>query len=494
MKFEYTCTIDTMFCRMTKDRIEKLIAKGELKTALDELLAWTKGKVELVEVYNLLLSNAGRLADLERNKQGGELDHEKAAQLESQIRNAVVGILGQVPASVWEPSAAHALSSFNQLRTDPLLLNFVKIHGDAYDHDPVLFTDFWEEVKEKYGPVRERDLLAILEDVHQALVEIPQLAARFVTQHGGKWRTTQWVDFKDGIEEKYETVMSVKELAALVEEKKRGFEEMLKDFVWIEGGEFMMGAIEGDEKAQENEKPRHKVRLTGFYMGKYTVMVGQFAEFVRATKYQPAGVDWQYDVARKPQTDQRHPIIWVSWHDAISFCNYWNQKYGFSPTYDRHGNLLTVDGKPTNQLSHVIGFRLPSETEWEYACRAGTSTLFYTGGSLLKEQANFGRHVGRTQPVGTYPPNPWGLYDMAGNVYEWCQDVYDGQFYTECHNQGIAENSLKLDNRTLARVLRGGSWSDNFGHCRPSCRLYFHPDGRPSNVGFRLVLFLPPHS
>ncbi len=106
------------------------------------------------------------------------------------------------------------------------------------------------------------------------------------------------------------------------------------------------------------------------------------------------------------------------------------------PSYDAHGNLLDAQGKITNDLGQVYGFRLPSEAEWEYACRAGTSTFFYTGDQLSPEQANINNHLGRTQPVGSYAPNPWGLYDMHGNVCEWCQDVFDLDFYEKCKKQG----------------------------------------------------------
>lgn len=495
---------------MTKDRIEKLIAKGELKTALDELLAWTKGKEELSDTYNASLLISGRLAELERKKIIGELDHKEVVQAENQICSAIFSTALQVPASAWDIDSSSTAPNLSRLRTDPLLLDFVKKHGDAYDHDHALFTDFWAEMQQKYGVVRERDLLTILGDVYLALQEISSLAARFVAQHAGKWRTVQWVDFKDGIEEKYGAVMGVKELVALVEEKKRSFEEMLKDFVWIKGGEFMMGAVEDDTYATRREKPQHKVRLSSFYMGKYTVTLGQFAEFVKETGYQTDAdkggssyiqtersyyeeendVNWRCDISGEPQNDQKHPVIHVSWNDAIAFCSHWNQKYGFDPSYDNQGNLLNADGKPTNQLDQVFGFRLPSDAEWEYACRASTTTLLYTGDTLTKEQANIGLSVGRTQPVGCYPANPWGLYDMEGNVSEWCQDIYDEQFYAECQKQGIVKNPLNSGHEN--RVLRGSSWDLGSEICHSSFRYSDHPASRCFRIGFRIVLFLPP--
>lgn len=490
MKFEYTCAIGTMFCRMTRDKIEKLIAKGELKMALDELLAWTKEKTELSDIYNAALIVSGRLAELERKKITGELDHKEVVQGENQICSAVLNILLQVPASAW--NIIHPLTNLHQLRTDPLLLDFVKKHGDAYDHDHALFTDFWDEVQQKYGAVRERNLLAILEEVHQALQEIPQLAMRFVSQHLGKWRTTQWVDFKDGIEEKYGAVMGVKELAALVEDKRK-LGELLKDFVWIEGGEFMMGA-EDNENANKDKKLQHKVRLSGFYMSKYTITIGQFAEFVEATGYQTyhdkkGNPYWRYDTNGKTQTDLRHPVMYMGWGDAMAFCNYWNQKYGFALTYDAKEGLLDKNGHQTKDTQQVVGFRLPSEAEWEYACRAGTTTWFYTGDTLSTDQANVGYSSEGTKPVGSYPANPWGLYDMLGNVWEWCEDHYSEEFYAQCQKQGTVENPLNLEG-WRHKVLRGGDY--RFGPCRASSR--FRMGGAyllTNNTGFRVVLSSP---
>lgn len=247
-------------------------------------------------------------------------------------------------------------------------------------------------------------------------------------------------------------------------------------------------------------------------MGKHTITLALFAEFIAATGYQSdadkdggsyvwnngssekqAGVNWHCDVEGKLQTDFQHPVIHVSWNDAINFCNYWNEKSGFKPSYDAKGNLLNTEGEIITDIGKVYGFRSPSEAEWEYACRAGTSTLYYTGDQLSPEQANFNEHLGDTQAVGSYAPNPWGLYDMHGNVWEWCQDVFDADFYKKCEKQGQVSNPLNVQNGT-SRVIRGGSWFLHTQLCRSTNRYDYPTSIRNNFVGFRVVLFFPPGS
>jgi formylglycine-generating enzyme required for sulfatase activity len=300
--------------------------------------------------------------------------------------------------------------------------------------------------------------------------------------------------------------MSAQDLAEIVEEKKKWFNAVFEGFEYINGGAFNMGALENDPDAQSWEKPQHQVLVSDFYMAKFTITLGQFAEFIAATGYQTdadkdsgsyiwtdsstekqAGVNWRCDVKGNPQTDFQHPVIHVSWNDAIHFCNYWSEKLGLKPSYDAPGNLLDGHGQITADLQQVSGFRLPSEAEWEYACRSGTTTLYYTGDQLSPEQANFNNHLGRTQPVGSYPHNPKGLYDMFGNVWEWCQDVFDADFYEKCKKQGQVKNPLN-DQNSANRVLRGGSWLSNPKGCRTSSRSLNHPANRVIFAGFRVVL------
>lgn len=496
---------------MTKEAIQNLIAKGELKKAIEHLLGLTKNKPDHADTHNALLLNSSRLTELDKQRNQGTIDLGNELLTKNQVTGAVLELLNQLPADFWAATATTAPSP-EQLRTAPLLLDFVKKHGDAYEHDQSLFMEFSEIVKKTFGTVKERNLLLILEEIYTAYQEIFQLAGVFVAKNLGKWKTSQWVDFKEGIFEKYGEVMSVQDLAGVVEEKKKWFTEVFTNFVYIKGGTFNMGASENDPDVHSWEKPQHQVQITGYYLSKFTISLGQFAEFIEATGAQTdadkeggsvvwigktwqnqIGANWRCDVQGKQQNDLQHPVIHVSWNDAIAFCNYWNEKLGLKPSYDAEGNLLDAQGKITNDLGQVSGFRLPSEAEWEYACRAGTSTLYYTGDQHSHERANFNNQLGHTQPVGSYPPNAWGLYDMHGNVWEWCQDVFNADFYEKCQKQGEVSNPLNVQNGAY-RVLRGGGWGIVPLFCRFSDRYFNRPTDRDLGVGFRVVLGSPPGS
>ncbi|MFZ4525876.1 MAG: formylglycine-generating enzyme family protein [Chlorobium sp.] len=174
-------------------------------------------------------------------------------------------------------------------------------------------------------------------------------------------------------------------------------------------------------------------------------------------------------------TDENHPVVGVSWNDADSYCKWRSGK--------------------TQQK-----FRLPTEAEWEYACRAGTSTPFNTGENLTTDQANYdGNNPYNNNPKGKYrsipvavdsfAPNPWGLYNMHGNVWEWCSDWYGDKYYDECKAKGVVENPEGPVTGSN-RVLRGGGWDGHAGRCRSAIRNGVSPVHRFNFVGFRLV-FVP---
>ena len=243
------------------------------------------------------------------------------------------------------------------------------------------------------------------------------------------------------------------------------------NFVRLPGGSFMMGSPEEDREYYEI--PQHKVTVSAFSIGQNEVTVAEFREFVNATGYKTDaerdGGGFIYTtpyVARKekdanwknpsfPQGDSS-PVVLVSWFDAAEYCNWRSKKEGLAPAYTISGNTVTWT-RGTN------GYRLPTEAEWEYACRAGTNTGTSFGNSLVSSQANFdgnesynsattGQYLGRTAPVGSYPANAWGLYDMHGNVAEWCWDwfaLYDRK-PTPSNPTGPASGD--------DRVVRGGSW------------------------------------
>ena len=228
------------------------------------------------------------------------------------------------------------------------------------------------------------------------------------------------------------------------------------ELVWIAPGRFMMGSPDSDEEASDDEKPQHEVVLTqGYYLGKYPVTRGQFAEFVKATGHK-AESDWQNPGFA--QSDD-HPVVNVSWNDAVAFCAWMSPGAGYE-------------------------YRLPTEAEWEYACRAGTTTSRYNGlGSDAVERiAWFDKNSGNaTHSVGKLQSNAWGLFDMYGNVWEWCFDYWnDGYDMNKCIDaMGSTEGSH--------RVYRGGGWSLVARRCRSAFRGWNDPSIASANVGFRLA-------
>lgn len=156
----------------------------------------------------------------------------------------------------------------------------------------------------------------------------------------------------------------------------------------------------------------------------------------------------------------RLPVEGVSWWDAIRFCNSLSQRSGLSAAYRITGEEVAWDSEAT-------GYRLPTEAEWERGCRAETTGPRY--GDLDEIAWYRGNSDGRPHEVGTKQPNAWGLYDMLGNVFEWCWDIYDPEVYG------------------TYRVLRGGGWFDEHWSCRASVRRRSHPDYRVDDVGFRIA-------
>jgi len=268
------------------------------------------------------------------------------------------------------------------------------------------------------------------------------------------------------------------------------------NFVYIRGGTFTMGSPENEVSRSGDEGQQHQVRLSDFYMGKYEVTVGEFRQFVEDYGYstdaekgdgsyvwdgnswvKKAGINWRHGVSGqlRSSSEENHPVVHVSWNDAVEYCKWLSFKTGKS-------------------------FRLPTEAEWEYACRAGTRTPFNTGYNLTTSQANYhgdypynnnqkGIYRGSTLPVNSLAPNSWGLYNMHGNVWEWCSDWFKTSYYAECKARGTVSNPDNQEPGSY-RVLRGGSWGSNAEDCRSACRYGGTPGARNSRVGFRLV-FVP---
>ena len=230
---------------------------------------------------------------------------------------------------------------------------------------------------------------------------------------------------------------------------------VLLEMVAIPRGRFLMGSPKTEKGSDDDERPQHRVEVPPFLMGKYPVTQAQY----------------QAIMGENPSHFKRenNPVERVSWHKAKEFCQ----------------KLSEQTGKT---------YQLPSEAQWEYACRAGTTTPFYFGETISTEQANYnGKHTygngkkgeyrGKTTPVGSFPPNVFGLYDMHGNVWEWGEDVWH-ENYQEAPDDGSAW--VAGGNRNY-RVLRGGSWYFNPRNCRCAIRSWVNPDYGDLIDGFRVV-------
>ncbi|MDI9423255.1 MAG: formylglycine-generating enzyme family protein, partial [Spirochaetota bacterium] len=219
------------------------------------------------------------------------------------------------------------------------------------------------------------------------------------------------------------------------------------DFIYIKGGEFWMGSPE--RVGGDREHPRHKVQMSGFWIGKYEITQGEYEALMGKNPSKYRG-------------DARRPVDSVSWNDAKKFCAKFGSKYG-------------------------IIARLPTEAEWEYAARAGTTTNYYWGDTVHGNYCWYYDNSGdTTQPVGQKRPNAWGLYDMSGNVWEWCEDWYAEDYYSKS-----PARDPKGPSSGNYHVLRGGSWHKSVNQLRSAYRFWDHADDRDFNDGFRVVLSTP---
>ena len=220
-----------------------------------------------------------------------------------------------------------------------------------------------------------------------------------------------------------------------------------KEIVLIPAGSFEMGDHFGD--GEGDELPVHTVQLDAFYMDVHEVTVGQFREFVNQSGYKYDG-SWN-DVARYSPGDE-YPMVNVNWNDATAYAKW-------------------------------AGKRLPTEAEWEYVARGGLVGKRYPWGDKVShDNANYDVKVGKTTVVGSYPANGYGLYDMGGNVWEWCQDWYGGDYY----NNSPTKNPSGPGTGS-SRVLRGGYWNSSTNLLRVANRCNSSPDNRYNSFGFRCV-------
>jgi formylglycine-generating enzyme required for sulfatase activity len=262
--------------------------------------------------------------------------------------------------------------------------------------------------------------------------------------------------------------------------------------VLVPAGRFLMGSPVAEKGRCDDEGPQHAVEITRpFYLGTCPVTVAEFRPFITATKYRTrveipgtevnrwTGTAWKRDPDCNwrrpgfPQTET-HPVVCVSWDDAVTFCEWLSRKEGRT-------------------------YRLPTEAEWEYTCRAGATTPYCWGTALSPRQANFDggdtsadpakkSGPGGTTAVDSYQPNAWGLSDMHGNVWEWCQDLYGEDYYRDSPRadpQGPEGGEM--------RVLRGGGWLSHGHVCRAASRFWNWPDNCIyTYFGFRVACAAQP--
>ena len=291
-------------------------------------------------------------------------------------------------------------------------------------------------------------VLRLLRDRVDQVPELREICAGFAQQSGDDWKSVQplvnEILARTGTEVAA-PMRGPEAKSVLIDDKTR------MPLVWIPPGEFLMGS----ESGRSNEQPVHEVTLSqGYYLGQYPVTNREYALFLNSL----SGADRRertpkyWDNRRFNQADQ--PVVGVSWHDALAYC-LWS------------------------------GSRLPTEAEWEYACRAGSMTA-WSFGDTESDLEKFGWYEknsgGQSQPVGTRLGNDWDLYDMHGNVWEWCADWFGENYYAE---------SPVVDprgpERGDGRVLRGGSWDDVADVCRSAIRFDSQPEFRNDDFGFRVA-------
>jgi formylglycine-generating enzyme required for sulfatase activity len=238
------------------------------------------------------------------------------------------------------------------------------------------------------------------------------------------------------------------------------------ELVVIPAGSFVMGSPHDEKGRDSDEEPQHRVTFaSGFALGRYPVTFAEYDRFcMEIGREQPPDQGWGRG---------RRPVINVAWDDARAYCAWLSQQ----------------TGQP---------YRLPSEAEWEYACRAGTTTPFWTGATIGAAEANYdggyaygsgdvGEYRERTTPVDAFAMNPWGVYDLHGNVWEWCEDCWN-----ERYDGAPTDGSPWLDGDCSLRAVRGGSWYGEPRYMRSACRSKNERADRGSNLGFRIARTLTP--
>jgi len=253
------------------------------------------------------------------------------------------------------------------------------------------------------------------------------------------------------------------------------------EIVFIEGGTYTMGSPENENERGVDEN-QHKVTISSFWMSRFEVTQKEYSEVTGTNPSSFSG--------------DNLPVEQISWYDAVEYCNKLSEKHGLKPFYKIDKNKKDPNNRDSGDtLKYTVkilggdGFRLPTEAEWEYACRGGTTTAFHYGDSLASTMANF--HGGypynadsgvsreKTTPVGYFKPNAYGLYDMHGNVYEWCWDWHGA------YGEAVSDPMGPISGD--GRIVRGGSWYIWGRSLRSAYRLKYKPSLRENIIGMRVV-------
>jgi formylglycine-generating enzyme required for sulfatase activity len=242
-------------------------------------------------------------------------------------------------------------------------------------------------------------------------------------------------------------------------------------FCWCPPGKFLMGSPPDEPERRPDEKQVEVTLTKGFWMGKYEVTQGEWKRLVGKLPGE--------NTAELPEGDDL-PVGNVNYAEAEAFCT-----------------ALTQLGRRSGELPAEWESRLPTEAQWEYACRAGTTTATAFGDKLSSKQANFsgkpynGAEVGpslkRAAQVGSYSANAWGLHDMHGNTFEWCRDWYYLDLPGGVDPDLSSKKGARNRDGSFSRVRRGGAWTDDGWPCRSAARLRFEPERRYDHIGFRIA-------
>ena len=298
-------------------------------------------------------------------------------------------------------------------------------------------------------------------------------ARAYIEEYGGVEGAGVWIRLAESLVEELDS--QAKERAAAEAARRRKAKEAAEkelkrpgrrfrdcdacpEMVVLPAGSFLMGSPESEEGREDDEGPQHRVEIReAFVVGAYEVTFEEWDVCVAdggcGGNRRPD--DWGWGRGKRP-------VIAVSWEDAQAYINWLSRKTGEE-------------------------YRLLSEAEWEYAARAGSRTRYSFGNGITPSDANYGGNIGKTQPVGSYRANGYGLYDMHGNAWEWVQDCYNDSYW------GAPDNGVAWERGDCSvRVLRGGSWVDNSGDLRSANRLRYHSRSRGNNIGFRVARTLTP--